>query len=356
MSRRKVEKPTFSLTRRKGRPNHYIQFCVDRKPQRISTGTEDKEAAQKYLAEFEAAYDIPLIEGCLLIEAVLDQYLVHKKKAYDKKDNGHNDWINLKHSFKTIYEHFGHLEAEANNFPDHTVEKYIANDFEKGLSTGTTRRRLAHLTASLNYSAKQKWGVNKVPYIELPPEPEPKDTVLTPEQVKLLLECTVEPHTKLFMLLALHTLSRHTAITSLSWEQVDFKTGLIRFNPRDRKQTKKKRVHARMNKTLRKALEEAYDIRETDWVIEYDRKPVRNCKKSMQRSMERAQDIDPTFPHTTAHTLRHTGASLLAANPKITLGEIAALLGDSIETTIKIYVHLQPDYLRNATDALDGIY
>ena len=49
----------------------------------------------------------------------------------------------------------------------------------------------------------------------------------------------------------------------------------------------------------------------------------------------------------TAHKFRHTWASH-AAMRGISMEEIAGVLGDTIKTVEKNYLHLSPDYLRSA--------
>lgn len=57
----------------------------------------------------------------------------------------------------------------------------------------------------------------------------------------------------------------------------------------------------------------------------------------------------------TPHVLRHTGATLMVQNG-VSMWEIAGIMGDKLETVEKHYLKHHPDYLKDATSALDRIY
>ena len=207
----------------------------------------------------------------------------------------------------------------------------------------------------MNHIRKEAW-VGAVAVMELPPPPPAKDKIMTPQQVKKLLDTIETHHIKLFAILAMHTLSRKTAILQLKWEQVDMKNRIIDYNPPGRFETKKRRVPVVINDILYAELENAVKLRESEYVIEFGSKRIYEIRRAFERWVIKAGFIGADKkPWVTPHILRHTGASILAAN-NVPIEQIAELLGDSIETTRKHYVKYQPEYLRNATTKLGALY
>jgi integrase len=65
-------------------------------------------------------------------------------------------------------------------------------------------------------------------------------------------------------------------------------------------------------------------------------------RKSVERFCERHGLVDVT-----AHTFRHTLATRMA-QAGVSMPEIAAMLGDTMATVEKNYLHLSPQFLRGA--------
>jgi integrase len=69
-----------------------------------------------------------------------------------------------------------------------------------------------------------------------------------------------------------------TALLKLRWEQVDFKRRTINFNQHGREQTNKRRPEVPLNSRAYAVLEEFAKGALTDFVIEWDGKPLASIK------------------------------------------------------------------------------
>ena len=65
----------------------------------------------------------------------------------------------------------------------------------------------------------------------------------------------------------------------------------------------------------------------------------------MVKAIGRELKIDGLSPH----VFRHTWATR-AVERGVVIGKVAAFLGDNEETVRKNYIHLSPDYLRDALE------
>ena len=217
-------------------------------------------------------------------------------------------------------------------------------------SDSTIRLELQRLRAALTFMVKrvepkeQRLPLHMIPHIELPPASPPRNRVLTEEEITLLRDTCSNLVAKgsnrisrigRFVMLAMETAQRKTAICELKWNQVQFDTNRIHFNPEGRRQTQKKRPTVTISPVLRPVLERAYDERINDYVIDHDRGVWEPLKKL-------ADDLGIEGLH--PHVFRHTWATR-AVLRGVPMKKIAMFLGDREKTVIDTYQHLAPDYL-----------
>jgi integrase len=147
--------------------------------------------------------------------------------------------------------------------------------------------------------------------------------------------------------MAVTTGARMSAILDLTWDRVDMATGTIDFRPAGRHQTNKRRVVVPMNSRARAALEEAYEGRLTDHVIEYAGQPVANIKKAIANAARRSGiECSP-------HVFRHT-AGVWMAQKNVPMQLIAQFLGHtSSRVTEHTYARYSPSFMVPAANALE---
>ena len=162
-----------------------------------------------------------------------------------------------------------------------------------------------------------------------------------------MLEHVQTPHVRLFIILALTTGARMSAILELTWSQIDMKRRVIDFNVPSQEQTNKRRAQVPINDRARAALEEAVRGALTDHVIEWNGQGLSNIKKAIRMAAKRSGV--PCSPHVFRHT-----AGVWMAEADVPLQKIARFLGHtSTRVTEKTYARYSPSFMRDAAAALD---
>lgn len=314
----------------------------DRPQQTAVTGLTVHQAIEDYLAEHVR----PKIVAVKNTEIAADYFFAHfppEKRVADVRDEDIDDPVGRR----------GYIQMRR------AGRIVLKRQNPKPAGDGTLRREIGVLAAAFEHAARRRNpdGTPRllrqdVPHLPRPKSPPPKSRWLTvEEEAQLIAACRVEdPETKdtpvrlsriyRFLILALETAGRKVALETLSWFQVNFKTGVIDLNPPGRQQTNKRRAVVRMSTRLRAMLERAYEERTGPWVLD-DRGSVRTAFDIL---VARSGLLDVT-----PHTLRHTWATR-AAQAGVAMREIADWLGDNISTVEKNYYHHSPAYLKDAVD------
>jgi integrase len=265
-------------------------------------------------------------------------------------------------SWKNLEVFFAELFVSQVTFDN--VEDYIARrkagKIGRPSVEGTIRRELSVLRACFNWCASPKQKIltkAEMPQFELPAESDPRDRWLRHEEIQKLLNAAAAMRQgdrlsrgERFLWLALETAARKTAITELTWDRVDFETGVIHYNVPGRKKTKKRRADVPISEALRPVLERAYaerlDQERTDGLV------LDNATGAiwpiLQRVAKRAgvADVSP-------HVLRHTAATHMARRG-VSLWAVAGVLGNTIDMVDKVYAKHAPDGLRGAVAMISG--
>lgn len=249
-----------------------------------------------------------------------------------------NNWSRLKGQF-------GKLEAEK-------IGQVHIDDYadERGAAPGTIRKELGTLLALLRWGVK-RGHIVKAPDLELPAAGPSRDRWLTEAEITNLLSNAKNDRNlagisrlQRFLMLALHTAARDEAIRQLTWDQVDFETGVIDFNVPGRRITKKKRSKVPMSKELEAFMLQAYLERTNGLVL--------GSSSSLYRQLQvtaRNAGIKGVSPH----VLRHTAATRMA-RAGVSIWVISKVLGNSVAMVEKVYGHHSPDDLRDAVNLIGG--
>jgi hypothetical protein len=238
----------------------------------------------------------------------------------------------------------------------------------RATSSGTLRRELVGgFLAALNLcaAASKDTGITieDVPFFIPPEDSDPRDLWLKEDERETYLRWTrarASERGRLFIMIAMHAAARRGAIESLTWDQVDFTTGLIHFNPQGRRQTNKHRPDVPMNKELFAELAAIPEERRRGLVLGTDAsvdRAIEVVNKVCARETAARTDLPAAerealrlkFLSIGPHVMRHTWATL-AARAGRPMYEIAGVLGDSIQTVTRTYIGHCPDHLRNAVE------
>lgn len=337
-----------------------IAWTENGRSRRRSTGTPDFREAQKALAQFLLATDREAHREFIRGQILLVREALGDPAAKTGADYWHEHVLEKvvgqdtqRYAIDKLTAHFGDLNAAAIQPLD--IAAYVRKRREgrlgKPSKDGTIARELSVLNAALHHAVRaRRLRSDDMPRIELPQASPPKDRWLTKEEASRLLEAARQakaPKDKLsrvyrFIVLALFTASRKTAILELKRDQIDLENGLIRLNPAGRRQTKKRRPPVPIADELRPVLERMLQEATSDYLLDHPG----SVRVAFEKAVKRAglEDVTP-------HTLRHTWATW-AAQSGVDMWKIAGVLGDTLATVERTYAHHHPAFLRGAVNAI----
>lgn len=232
---------------------------------------------------------------------------------------------------------FGHMNPAT--ISENDVLKY---GISRGVADATLRRELGALVAVLNFGVRKKLLTpGDIPHIDLPPQGQPREVYLSPsEEADFMAFLKRDPASNFsrFCFLALRTGARKSAIKGLTWDRVDLVHRTVDYRDPNARVSKKRRVPVPIDDVLLPVLEMASMFATDQYVI---------GRGSVQRMFDKVRAEHPEFAKITPHVLRHTAATRwLRAG--MSVWDVAGLLGDTVETTTKVYGHHSTSDLRAA--------
>lgn len=241
-------------------------------------------------------------------------------------------------------------QASVRAVTPHMIKEYCSLRSEGRIgrpSTGPTHRReLGVLRAAINHAVRhRRIPGGEAPYIPLPDSAPPRDRWLNRDEFARLCGSVsvggpsesrnVLSRLYRFTMLAYYTGSRRSALENLTWGQVDMENKRIKLSQDGEQRTKKRRPTVPISPALIAVLERAYGERNSDYVLDSPASILSAFKA--RAALAGLHDVIP-------HTLRHTRAVHLAQDG-VSLYDIAGLLGNSIATVERNYLHHCPDHL-----------
>lgn len=308
---------------------HAVWSDANGQTRRASFRTKDREEADRKLIDLRVEMAAPA--GALVGEIVA-AYLADKKGRVADHVRLEGAWMRAKSTF-------GHLRPDQITRP--LCRSYAAQRRVDGVMDGTIIKEINVVRQALN------WRKITDGMFEAPSAPPPRDRHLTRAEFDRLVAACIQPHVRLFIILALSTAGRKQALLDLTWTRVDFERGQIRLGVVG-EANRKGRATVTMTDRLRTELEAAAAAAVTPYVIEYGGSKVGNIKKGFALAVARAglEDVTP-------HDLRHT-AAVWMAEAGASMSEIAQVLGHTDERiTFRVYARFSPEYLRRAMSALE---
>jgi len=218
-------------------------------------------------------------------------------------------------------------------------------------ASGTVRLELGKLRTSLKWASERREPREErlrredLPYIIMPAHSQPRNIVVQRQLLTQMRDAAIDmaagldKEFGLYLILLIETAQRKSAVLDLRWQQVNFERRQIQFNPEGREQTRKRRPVLPMSNTLERVLL-PHRGEPDQLVCGFKRDPYEKFKQWA---------FDMGMPELSAHVFRHTWASH-SAEDGLDMKIIAAFLGDTMKTVEENYMHLSPDYLRQAVD------
>jgi integrase len=227
-------------------------------------------------------------------------------------------------------------------------ERFVVDLQERGLSNSYISRILSDLRAGIRRACKRQEIDRLVHVIDVPHGPG-RDRVLdTAELGRLWALAAAEPHyVSMFLLLALGTGARPGTVLDLTRDQVNLDRGFIDLNPPRRTRTAKGRPIVPLAPVLRPWIATVA----SGHLVQLDGRPLADIKSAWRRLRDKAGLGDEVIPY----TIRHTVATHLHATG-VPIEQIAAFLGHSTgRRTTEKYLHIRPEHLGAARDAVQGL-
>ncbi|MGU3656765.1 tyrosine-type recombinase/integrase [Methylobacterium fujisawaense] len=236
------------------------------------------------------------------------------------------------------------------------VDKYVANRragrMGKPAADSTIWLELTKVKAAVSHAVKRK----RLPAsarleIDMPEPPEARDRWLRPDEFAKLVEAARAKRRgdrlsriERFLMIAVETGARCRVIETLTWDRVDFETGVIHYRAPGDARSKKKRPSVPISKALRPVLERAYKERTGDLVLD--------AKRAVYMALVEVAE-DAGVKGVSPHVLRHTAATWMARRG-VPLWKIAGILGNSVRMVEEVYAKHSPDGLADAVEMISG--
>ena len=335
----------------------YVYWHDGKRDREHSLRTKDRTTAEtRFLGWLEQRQKDAIIEEDPLVSYCLDIW-------FDQHVQHLATWQRLKSVIKNLNTGFGSLrvsEITRKHSTDYTNARMTAKIGRSCATTGTCRLELQELRACMRFMCERveprerRLPNDLMPYFDLPPASPPRDRVITKDEWDRYYDFALNQNyngqgvalsnrrhrIQTFIVLAGETAQRKTAILTLEYSQVHWdrgKFGMINFLPTGTTQTKKRRPWVPMTELLRRVLEQAYEQRVNDLVLD----KVTDVKSGLDR-VNAQLGIEGVTPH----TFRHTWATnqIMAGKD---IKKVAEFMGDTEKTVRENYEHLAPDYLED---------
>jgi integrase len=317
---------------------------------RISTRTTDRVAAEQELNRF-LRNEVKLTQ-----QAAVDHHTVEQLCAFyitnHASKKSESAWMSLKY-IRALLGHMAPLDL--------TPQVVNAYRRQREVKDGTVRRELGALTAALNYCQGHNLITMK-PKLDLPPTSPPRVLFMTEAQEEIFWNAAMAwgdrpgqrggpvdgagRRIKLFVALALETAARAEAIMQLTWDRVDFQHMLIDYRVPGASTSKKRRAVVPISDRLLPVLQWGAENQHPQAKVV----GVGDIKKGWKTFVNSVG-----LPWVTPHVCRHTWATQ-AAHDGVSLLKIAQLLGDTVETVERNYIHFQPDRLRDVVNRRKTVF
>jgi integrase len=330
------------LSKRRGSDNWCITSfdAATRQTKRVSTGTDDFQQAEIALAKHvtsnavikdQPAADVPL---ATLLVRYWDN---HASKIASRSTSkvAIALWVEF---WQT---------ATVSELSVVRQEEFIAWLKGRGYKNSYVSRVLVVGRAAVTRAFKRQ-EITSAPFImdEKDRSDEAEAYRLTkPQMIRLIKAARDVPQVFTFIMIAMNTLARPSAVLELRPDQVDLDARLIDLNPQGRKRTKKGRPVLPITKTLMPFVLDTECKRFILWKDE----PVKAVRKSFNAAVKKA-GLPPVV---TPYTIRHTMATEMRARG-VPAWEVKGWLGHSLPGATEKYAKFAPDYMSAGAQAIEA--
>lgn len=304
----------------------------------VRTETEGRAA----LARFAKRNDTVDAHRTQRVDAIWHAYIADREKDGKGMQIYRMNWRALGPTFGPML---------ASDVTADVCRAYARERFAAGRAPGTVNTELARLRTALQWAAAEGI-IDRAPRVWVPSRGEPRQRVLNEDEVAAILDGCAAPHVRLFVILLVCTGARHRALVELEWSRVDFRAGTIDLRRPSKvdhmsQHHQKGRAVVPMNGLARAALLEAKEGALTDWVIEFQGRPLKGVRDGLARACKRAR-----IRGVTAHTFRHTVGTWQWE--KVSPEQVARFLGHKNPATTRAhYAKPRTEFLDDAAEVVN---
>lgn len=302
-------------------------------------------------AEAQARYAAFLVEGAALTGSTAGAPKITVAQALDLYEREHVQAELpfararvIRSLLANLREYFGEMHPQ--NIGEEDGRRYTAYRRAQGRKPGTIRRELSALRTAINHNIRaRRLSADDKPYIKLPRAPRTRNLWLFKDELQKLRKHALG-RVRDFIEIAYWTGSRRGVVERLRWAQVSVEREFIDFREHGAPETTKRRPVVRIPPELLPRLQRLYEARETEWVLGID-KPIADDFTRAARAAGLLQlperDGRPRG-NLTPHILRHTRATHLL-NDGVSPWAVAGLLGDTVDTVLRVYGHQSSNFM-----------
>lgn len=251
-----------------------------------------------------------------------------------------------------IYQWYGFILSYQNNrsvleLEDDDITEFLYYCKQQGNNTARMRTRISIISAFYKFLRKKKLlSTNPTEFIEPPKKMVPvmTQTFLSQEQVIMMREKLIElndTQLRLYVTLSMSTLARVSAIASLRWTQIDFKTCTIHNVTEKEGKVVDLYFNEEVRCLLYKLKEERSTCKKNDhgWLFYTGRcTDTRHISPGTLEDWCKKVGMMIGVPSLHPHDFRHSAATLLR-NAGMSLEDVSVLLNhESTDTTKKFYI------------------
>lgn len=249
-----------------------------------------------------------------------------------------------------LTEFFGDTPISAVDIPlsrDYAIarETGVVSGNGRPAKPGTIVRELGVLVTAARHCVKWKRiGRDQMPTLEKPDAPTSRGLYLTREELAAI-RAAAEDNGRWFIDIAYYTGSRREAVQSLTWAQVDLERNRIRLSTTGERVTKKRRPIVPIDPALHPLLV-SLKGRHGDHVLPQPFHSWYWLEKAARRAklFHLTETDGRPAGNVSPHILRHSRATHLLQDG-VSPWAVANLLGDTVETVLRVYGHHCPDFL-----------
>ena len=337
----------------------YVHWTVGRIGKRVSTRTANQADAAAFFVNWLRSIGKTDASAPVLLSGAWAFYRSKRQLAGE---------YNADLAWKQLDPHFGKLNAAdlSQAIVDDYVDKRISGQLGRAVKPQTAAKELSYLMAAIRFCADPRRGIlppNTVVRFDLPAAGDPRDRWLRTDEIRKMLAAAKRLNKserlsrgERFLHLALETAGRKEALLELTWDRVDFETGMISLNVPGRRKTKKRRADVPISASLRPVLLRAHEERENGFVLDHGGDIWTTIQTiAIEAGLSERQTIKrghkPKATGISPHVLRHTAATHMARRG-VSLFLISKILGNTIAVVERTYAKYSPGDLQKAVDLI----